>query len=453
MECYPFQSHYTILVVMLKKICLSIFLSLTCVSSFAATPDAGHPLMIAELLNIALENHPATRQAWWNAQRAAALLGSAKSSYYPNMAVDAGIRNGRDFKFLNGPDTEYTIVGVDLALSMLLFDFGVRSADVEAAKMSLQAANWQGDWNIQKVMVQVLENAYATMHAQEVLQAAVISFNEADRILGMSRELNRTGLVPVSDVYTSQANLSQMKMELTLQRALYDIQKGKLAASLGLSADVALELAVLEQIPPPQCLQVEKLIALAFTQRADLMAKQARLVESFSRLGSARASYGPKVSLLGRGGFNHALHDKANAAQYQIALNVEIPVFNGFDTIYQNRLAYADTRLSMEDFAELQLQIALEVMTYSRTLQAAQEMISEADEYLKNSSKAYESVLAKYKAGKERIYEVSSAQKQLAAARVRYSDVKTRWLVSLANLAYATGTLAPSMETPCKANP
>lgn len=457
-----FTEKYTVAAIMFTKIIssiptifsiFSIFLFLGPTNSFAAASAFDHPLTIAELVDIALVNHPATRQAWWNAQRAAALLGSAKSAYYPNLGLDASVRNGRDFKFINGPDTNYTIVGADLALSMLLFDFGVRSADVEAAKTSLEAANWQGDWNIQKVMVRVLENAYAVMHAHEVLQAAEISFNEADKILGMSRELNRAGLTPISDLYTSQANLSQMKMELTLQKALYDIQKGKLAASLGLSADVVIELAALDQIHPPQQQQAADLIALAFRQRADLMAKQARLSESFSRLDKARASYGPKVSLFGTGGYNHAYHDKANGAQYQLGMNIEIPLFNGFETVYQNRIAYADTKLSMEDFAELQLQIALEVLTYSRTLQAAQEMLCEADEYLKNSTKAFDSIIEKYKAGKERIYEVSSAQQQLAAARVRFSDVKTRWLVTLANLAYATGTLAPYMETPCYANP
>ena len=75
------------------------------------------------------------------------------------------------------------------------------------------------------------------------------------------------------------------------------------------------------------------------------------------------------------------------------------------------------------------------------TLQAAQEMLHDAEDNLANSLKAYEGMLAKYKAGTEGITDVSNAQRQLAAARVRYSDVKTRWLVSIANLAYATGII------------
>lgn len=420
------------------------------VGSLVATPDLCHPLTLPELINIALENHPSTKQAWWNAQRAAAFVGSAKSAYYPQLNLEGSIINGRDFKFINGPDVDYTIVGADLYLSMLLYDFGERSANVCAAKSALIAANWQVDWNIQRVMVQVLENAYSMLHAQETLQATHCSLGDAEKVMRTARELNRTGLTPISDVYTSQASFAQMKMDFAQQKALLDIQKGKLITSLGLSADTNIALAPIKQLPAPQKQQLTDLISISYQQRADLMARQARLEETIFQEKSANAAYRPKVLFDGRGGANHAIHDKANAAQYQVALRLEIPLFNGFEPMYNNRIAFTDTQIATEDLLGLQLEISMEVLTYSRSLEAAQEMLPDAEESLNNAQKAYESVLEKYKAGEERIAEVSNAQRQLAAARIRYSDVKTRWLISIANLAYATGTLAPYMETPCE---
>jgi outer membrane protein len=415
-----------------------------------ASSDLDHPLTVTELVAIALENHPSTKQAWWNANRAAAALGSAKSAYYPSVDLKTFITHGKDFKFINGPNTSFTIIGADLLLSMMLYDFGERSADVKAAKMSLLAANWQVDWNIQKVMIGVLETAYAMLHAQENLLAARISLDDTDRLLNAAVELNRAGLSPISDVYTARAAFAQMKMELTKQKSLRAIQNGKLAASLGISADVPLELVAVDQIQPSQTQQTAELISLAYRQRADLMAKQAKLSESFANQAKTRASYRPKLSLSGRGGANHAFHDKTNAMQYEITLNLGIPLFDGFETMYQNRVAFADAQISMEELAELELNISLEVLTNSQLLEAAQEMLPDADEDLKNSIKAYESVLEKYKAGRERIAEVSNALRQLAAARVRYSDVKTQWLIAVGKLAYATGTLAPYLEKRCE---
>lgn len=149
------------------------------------------------------------------------------------------------------------------------------------------------------------------------------------------------------------------------------------------------------------------------------------------------------------------MDDKANAAQYEVTVNLQVPLFTGFEAMYQKRMALADTELSREEMAQLELDIALEVLTQSRYLEGAQASLSDAEEGLQNFLKAYAGVLEIYRAGKERISAVSEVQRQLAAARVRYSDIKTRWLASIAKLAYATGTLAPYMETEttCESDP
>lgn len=438
---------------MLKKTFIIFSLLCCCCShSLSATVDLNHPLNLAELIDIAMENNPETRQAWWHANRAAAALGSSRSAYYPTIGLETNVSNGRDFKFINGPDTSYTIVGADLTLSMLLYDFGERAANVDAAKNALLAANWQTDWVLQKVLIRVLENAYSTLHLQETLQAATISSEDAELMLDAARQLNAAGLTPITDVYTSQAQLSQMFMEVIQHRSALDIEKGKLASSLGIPAETALQLAPIVNLSIPPREQSVNLIAMAMQQRSDLMAKQARLAESRARQKSSERAFRPKLTVSGRGGANHALHDKANAAQYQVSLNLEIPLFDGFDHIYQNRMAFADTKISAQELSQLELDIALEVLTYSKNLEAAQEMLPYADDNLKNASKAYEGVLEKYKAGKEGIAELSNALRQLASARIRYSDVRTKLLVAAANLAYATGTLTPYMETPCLKN-
>lgn len=116
-----------------------------------------HPLEFAELIDIALSNNPSTKEAWWNAQRAAALVGSAQSYFYPTVDVDSAVIHGRQFQFVNGPNVNFTSIKGDLILKMLLFDSGERKASVEAAKMALLSAGWQTDWAIQKVMLAVLE--------------------------------------------------------------------------------------------------------------------------------------------------------------------------------------------------------------------------------------------------------------------------------------------------------
>jgi len=409
-----------------------------------------HPLTLTECVAFGLENQPETKQVWWAANRAASALGSAKSDYYPQLDLNLNASNGKLFEFGSVSHPFFSTAGANLTLSWLLYDFGGRDSLVEAAKSALLSANWQTNWVLQRVMVAILENAYSLLHAYEVLQAAQISSQDAQLLLETAVQLNRAGLAPVTDVYTGEATLAQMKMEAAMQQAMIDVQRGKLAVSMGLPADAKIELAPLNDIPPPSLPCLSQLIEMATELRADLMAKRARVSETIALQGQVRSSYLPQVSFTGIGGLDYAFGEKNDGGQYLVALNLDFPLFTGFDASYQNRMAAADTNISLSDLAQLQLNISLEVLTHSRTLAATQEMLQLAEISLNNSKMAYEGVLEKYRAGKERIAEVSNAQRQLAQARVRYSDIKTRMLTSIANLAYATGTLLPNMRDACK---
>lgn len=421
---------------------LALYFALLYAGTLAAIPD--RPLNLADLTSIALENHPSTRQAWWNAQRAAAALGQAQSGSYPKLDLNAYVANGREFKFLRGPDVTYTQVGADLALSLLIYDGGANAADVQAACQALSAARWEADWNIQKVLLKVLENGYQFLHAQEVLAAARLSLQDAENMLRFAKELNKAGLSPISDIYSSQATLSQMKLDLAEKASQFDIAQGRLAASLGLPVETSLTMAPLEPMPN----QTQALLALARNQRADLLAKQARLEESNTLC--TKSHRRPTITLSGLGGMNHAFHDKAKGAQYRISLDFTYPLFDGFEDMYQNRLAYAKAQQTLEELEELQLDISLEVLSATRSLEAALEMLPEAEINLQNARKAFEGSLDTYKAGKEGIGTLTYAQRQFAEARVRFSEVKTKWLVALARLAYSTGTLSPYLEVPCE---
>lgn len=414
------------------------------------TQQFDHLLTISELVDIALKNHPETKQAWWNAQRASAALGSTRSAYYPDVNLNTNVTNGRDFKFIRGPNTNYTIIGSDLALSFLLFDFGARKADVIAAEHALQAAHWETNWVIQKVMIVLLENVYAYFHAEEMLEGTLLSFQEAEKIFSTARELNKNGITPISDIYTSQANLLQMKMDVTQQKANLIIQKGKLATALGLGVEADFQLAPLDETPLFEKRETTRLISLAYQKRADLMAKRAHLNVSYAEAARSSSINKPRLTFGGRGGFDHAFHDHAGSGHYQLVLNLTIPLFDGFNSHYLKQQALANAALTDLELTQLEQEISLDIFTYCKTVDALQEMMNYAKENVLNAQKAFDGVMEKYQAGKEKISELSAAQGQLLDARLRYSDVKAQWLASLAQLAYTTGIL--NLETAAQGN-
>lgn len=425
-----------------------LILTLPLLRLSAETCTTQNEWTLSQLLDTALKNNPETRVAWWNAQRAAAAVGSAKSAYYPQLALNANVAHGRDFQFTNGPDVNYTILEAEIIMGFLLADFGERAANVEMAMMALLAAGWETEWSIQSVMAQVLENGYSTHLAQDTLDAFQSSLVDAKRMLDIAAKLNQAGLSPISDVYSSKAALSQIQIDVVRQRSQLEIQRAALATTLGFEADTVLKLAPLDGLNVPQR-ALSDLITLAKYQRQDLMAKRARLAEAIANQKKVNASYNPKISLNARGGGEHAVRDKANGAHYYIGVNLDAPLFTGFDAMYQNRMAFAEVKISSEELYKLELDIALEVFTQSSNVQAAKEMLTFAKDNLENAQAAYNGSLEKYNAGKERIAEVSITLRQLVTARVRYSEINSGYLIAIANLAFATGTLCPYMEAPC----
>lgn len=416
-------------------------------------PNAEHPapLTITELLDMALRNNHETQSAWWKACRAAASACITKSAYYPTLGARGTLVHGRDYKFINGQTTNYTTGSGDVFLDYLLYDFGERQAARDAAKAALKAANWQSDWTLQKVMYTVIHNTYAFLNAQEQLNSRQTSLQDALISLDAAKELQRAGLRSISDIYALQATISEMQIGIALQKAEADIAKGKLAASIGIGVDVPLDVA---DLPDPQVDNVmqaglRKLIAAANQKRSDLMAKRAEVQQKEALRDKISKGCRPKIGFKTDGGYRRYFDDKANGCNYNIGLYIDIPLFNGFEATYQNRIAYSDVQISEIELANLELEIALEVLTYSSWFSASQEILQLAHENLLNSFKSFEGVLEKYKAGTQTIFDLTAAQKQLADARLKHADAKTRWYRSLAQLAYATGTIMPNTEIPC----
>jgi outer membrane protein TolC len=400
-------------------------------------------LSLAELVDIALKNNPETEKVWWNTKRAQAALGISKSTLYPTFDAKGLVTHGREVKFPNGPNTVFTNYGVELCLNYLLFDFGERTATIQAAREALKAANWSSDFAIQRIIFIVSANYYEYLNAKELLKTRKRSLKDAELIYESAKDLHLSGLRCQTDLSTSKAALAQIQMELAVAKAQVTISYGKLMTSLGLPIESKLKFQLMPEGIKKNLFSkgAAQLISLANSQRADLLAKQANVGEMNALATRANRARFPKLRAIGQGGWLEYTKHQGNGYNYVVGLTLDVPVFKGFERIYQKRLAYADAEMSSAELHELQNAIALEIITHTSTVQASQEVLSWSEEYLSEAQKSYDGALESYQSGLQSIFDLLQAQRNLAHARIKKAQAATEWLVSLAQLAFATGSL------------
>jgi outer membrane protein TolC len=418
-----------------KKLLLLIFL---CSSMWA------DPVGLADLIDLALKNNPETTKSWAGVKKAQAQMGAAKSDYYPAVGIQGKLVQGRDVKFVNGPEVVYTNYGADLILSYVLFDFGVRRAGVQATREALKASNWSVDFAIQQVICNVATSYYQYLNAENLLMTKKSTLEDAGQMRDIAEDLFKSGLKAEGDQGVSRGAVAQQQIELAKARAMVAIAYGKLLMSLGLLPETKLEIrAVDEQAYPGITAGTENLIALAQEKRTDILAKKAQLAALHETVKKSRRTPRPKLKFLGQGGWIEYAKHKDRGYNYSAGLMLDIPLFKGFENSYQTRMALADEEMTAAELKILQEEVALEVLTYTESVKAAEAALKWSDLYLEEATKSYGASMENYKAGLQNIFDVLQMQRSLADARMKKTEARTEWLVSLAQLAFTTGSLNP----------
>lgn len=428
---------------------LSFFCSLSYSYSSNSVPYPPHPpLSIPELIDVALQNNPDTMIAWMRVERHIGAQALAKSEYYPDLNLNADLINGRDYKFPNADEVSYTTAGVNLAFSYLLFDFGERRQNFNAATAALIAANWSKNATFQKVVFEVLSHTYKYLNAIEILESHIKSLQDSQLILKSVEELNRIGLRSITDVYAVRTTNSEMQMEVARQKAEVAVAYNKLIMTLGLNSEEGIAVATL---PDPSGLttiqrSIGQLQKIALEQRADLLAKRANIIEKQALLAKGKAQYLPNVRLGGSTGYNRYFDDQSNGFTYKVGLFFEYPLFDGFSESAVGRMNFADLQMANMDLEKTELDVIQEISSSNQWFETAQEVFLLSKIHLQNSSYTFSGTLEKYQAGTQSIFDLLAAQKVLAQARLQHGRAKSDWYRTLAQLAYVTGDVMSYRE-------
>jgi len=426
-----------------------------------ATLDPTHAYSLAELVDIAEHNNPRTRVVWERAKQKAEQLGIAKSAYYPVLTGIATFANERVIEPFPEPlaprgyiMAEATVVQPEVALQYLVFDFGKREANLDAAKAEALAAGANFIQANQEVAFRVTSDYYKLVTAQERLQAAQETLKTAQTTQDAAEDRLDNGRATMPDVLNARAETSQAVFDLEAADGDEKISRVTLAEELGVdpSPNIAIDAQKNAPLPEALTLSVDELINRAMADRPDLMAQVAEIRAADSEVRSAKAEYRPKIVLSGSAAqqaiwpsVDYGQVGPANEPVWSASLGVEWRIFDGGER--KNRLAIAASRKreAEDEFADKHDQAQREVWTGFIAFRTAQRQEQAAVALLASASTSYSASLDAYKYGVKNLVDVVTAEKQLALARLSSVSARSQLFLQAVQLEFVTGNLLRSL--------
>ena len=414
------------------------------VSAVSGLAQNVQKITLKQAEDIAVANHPRVREAQMNAFAAGETVKEARSAYFPiaygsltgaealdkSRIAAGGLNNPIIFdRYSNG-----------ITASQLVTDFGRTKNLVASARLDARSA--QEDVNTARADILLdVDNAYYTvLRAAAVLKVAQETVSARQIVADQVSALAQSKLK--SDLDASFANVNLAEAKLMLVQAQNDLKtaNAQLSAAMGFSDQRQFEL-VEEPLPGAPLPDLTGALAEALRKRPELssLRYQRDAAEKFAK--AERDLWFPTVSAVGAAGFT-PLHDSNLEDRYAAAaVNVNIPIFNGY--LFSGRKAKAqfEFRAEQERLRDMEDQISRDIRIAWLNADTAFQRLALTRQLLDQASLSLDLAQARYQLGLGSIVEVTQAQLNKTQAEIAQASARYEYQDRRAILLYEMGDL------------
>nr|WP_256348930.1 TolC family protein [Pseudomonas sp. PDM24] len=396
---------------------------------------------------------PQTRQAWAIAKAQAALVGVKQSAYLPRLNGSSSISSGRSATTYKQQD-DYASSGHRrqfdnrLSLSWVLFDFGQRETALRNARQLLIAANANQDRQLQETFELAAELYYDALAAQRSeVAASQVTALAAENLKAASAKFE-AGAAAQSDRLQAQTAYSQASLaEIRAKGALHN-SKGVIALRMGFSPKTPIQLAGnLARRPDTHFIKsIDEMLELARRDHPSLIAAKAKLDAANALIDESRAAGRPTLSLVANIGDvqthqSMELNGNNHARDNSLGLQLNIPLFEGFERNYQLRGAHAQQEAREAELWNVEQQVSLELWSHYQALNIELRALEKTAEWVDQAQQALQVEQGRYRSGVGSMIELLNALTAYATAEQQHINALNRWQVARLKLAASLGHL------------
>ena len=410
----------------------------------AASGKIEGPLSLAQCLDIALQNNHFRPVSKFAVEIAEAQYRQTLSGYWPQVAVRVSyslMDEDPNFVFppstINVPPSVITtplgpipvpaqtirvpeqdvklmdrenIMG-SLKMDLPLYTGGMRAAIRKQAEKGLQVAQEEARRTDLQIIYDVKRMFFGSVLSSELLKLGQEALSRMEVTLELTENLYKkgSGRIKKTDYLRNKTVVEALRSAVAQLKANEQLAKAALLNTMGLEWDLPLELSQTELPFAPYQTDLKKLVGNAYSFNPDWAKIQAGLEAAEAKIKEAKSGHFPKIALFGNlthiwNNYDYGIVTARNKDSWTVGVGMELPLFTGFRTTQEVKMAQARLGKLKEQQILLREGIALQVkhlfiqMTSARDQKKASEEAARASEENRDlNERAYQEELVETK--------------------------------------------------------
>ena len=412
--------------------------------SQTAAPQPGNVLTLDEALQIALENHPSIKVSKEQIDTQQAVVGQQMAAYYPLVNMTNGFQTGTQAGSNVGvADRSFETYIIRTGVNMILYNFGKREGNVQSARDTLDATNFNYKTTVDGVIFFVKQSYFTYLGLRAIVKVREETVKSRQLLARQAQGFYDVGTRARIDVARAESNLYLAEADLITAQNQVKVAWAIFKNSLGVR--VLPERPLVEDVTmTPVQYSLDQAKELAFASRPELKSFDARRKAQDQLIAVARRGHLP--DLLFDANYrrsNSSVVENTNTfpllGGWQVGLNLLIPIFDGFRNT--NRVQETlHTYYQIKSQEELQWQqVALDVEQAYLRLVELQERIKANEAAASAAKENLDLANGRYEVGVGSIIEATDAQNLYTEAQTTYIRTLYDYKIAEAQLIRAIG--------------
>lgn len=395
-------------------------------------------LEMGDCLKLALGNNPKITSALNAALASHARILESWSGFFPRFSWQTGFAKQQELSFNEEEETNAykSYLAGSIAVSQLLYDFGVTQNEVTIKKLQYQSYKTSLTGVINDVIYNVKDSYYNLLYMIECEKVAEDTVKKYQAFYDQADAFYRIGTNPKIDVTIAEVNLSDAKLNLIQAKNNVDAAISKLNNAMGVPELGKYKVKDKLGFSPIK-INFEDALELARQSRPEYRLADLKVKTANQEVKLAKKAYFPTIDA--EGGYRRGGYSWYGSHGYDLGVYLNFPVVNGMLIANQVKEARA---LYNQEIAEAQLtrnEIHLEVHEAYLALDVKKNQIPVSQLQVKQAKENYDLSFGRYRVGVGNPIELKDAQNAYQQAQLNYYSTLYQYNSSKSNLERAIG--------------